>query len=247
MENMKKIVMTSLTGLVILGGCGTSADDTLEDSNKNGEQQEQTVNASSNEDNQKEQDNTTSNNKSSENDTEEKKSESKESEDSNEKKSNNNETEDGETDKSDDNNEETSQEEDRKRFDKGRAEVVLEDYAKAFNKVINYTTEDGQLKEYQTKPELKDHFRHFMSETQATQMIDTYFEMRDGKLHVKSMDGPTFLQTDQPYELNKVSEDKYQVVQERDNQLIGHVNMIYTLVHEDGIWIVKDVSREEIK
>lgn len=231
---MKNMITLSLTVLLLLGGCGTASNDPVsgdEDGNAVNEQEQQENQTKEEKNNTKE----NSENKKDENET----SENGENE---EKKDSEKET-DG-TKKDNDTNNDRSE---NKTLDKGKAQVVLEDYEEAFKKVISYTTKDGELKEYKTKAALKEHFAHFMSEEKATEMINTYFEMRDGALHVISMDGPTFLLTDKPYEFKEGENGSYKVIQERDNEIIGHANMIYTLVKTDGVWVVDQVEREELE
>ncbi|MYL34834.1 hypothetical protein GLW05_14665 [Pontibacillus yanchengensis] len=133
-------------------------------------------------------------------------------------------------------------------LDKGRAQVILEDYEKAFKMVINNINDQQKLKEYSTKQELQDHFEHFMSTDRANSFVNTYFRVEEDGLYVKAMGGPTFLLEDEAFSFEKVSNQQYQVIQERYNQQMGPTNVrnIFTLVKQDGIWIVEQVEQEEI-
>lgn len=143
-------------------------------------------------------------------------------------------------------NEEDSQNNDQASddFDKGRAKAELTEYEEAFKMVISNSNEEQKLNEYTTKQGLKDHFKHFMTEEMAQSWVDTYFEKKEDGLYVVSMDGPIFLQEDQPFTFTKTG-DQAIVLQERNNELIGHVNMKYTLTQRDGYWIVQDVAQVE--
>lgn len=132
-------------------------------------------------------------------------------------------------------------------FDKGRAEVVLTEYEKAFKKVVSYVDDQQKQKEYSTKQELIEHFEHFMSSELAQSWADTYFEEKEDGLYVKATEGPIFLQEDEAFSFSK-TDGTAEVVQERKNQLMGHVEMKYMLSKQkDNIWIVEQVQRNEIK
>ncbi|KGP72617.1 hypothetical protein [Pontibacillus yanchengensis] len=146
------------------------------------------------------------------------------------------------------NDSESNAEADAATLDKGRAQVILEDYEKAFKMVINNTNDQQKLNEYSTKQELQEHFEHFMSTDRANSFVNTYFRVEDDGLYVKAMGGPTFLLEDEAFSFEKVSNQQYQVIQERYNQQMGPTNVrnIFTLVKQDGIWIVEQVEQEEI-
>lgn len=148
----------------------------------------------------------------------------------------------------DDSNHQNDSEQPLDEFDKGRAEVVLTEYEKAFKKVINNT--DDQLKqlEYTNKQGLKEHFEHFMSAEIAQSWVDTYFQEKEDGLYVIATEGPVFLQEDKPFTFTKTTDETATVVQERNNELIGHVKMKYTLkLNNDNIWFVDKKERIEIK
>lgn len=146
-----------------------------------------------------------------------------------------------ETDQSSSNKNETSD-----TFDKERARVVLTEFEKAFKKVINYTDDQQRLKAFDTKQELINHFKHFMSKDLAQSMVNAYFKEKEDGVYVVAMDAPTFLKEDQPFTFSKTGPDKAKVVQERRNELIGHVNMEFILTKKDNRWIVKTVNREQL-
>ncbi len=242
---MKKILTTSLAGLLVLGGCGFGSD---ENSNTSGAQNEDEKDKTQQEEKDQNEGQDNTKDKSDEKDSDMNNNDSDESSKSDK---NNDDTQNNE-----ENNDENNQSSDKDHnnteakhpMNKDRAQTELEEYEEAFKKVINYTKDDGELKEYKTKDKLKEHFVHFMSGEQADELINTYFEMQDGALHVKAMDGPKFLNSDQPFEFKQGSNGDYKVVQETDNELNGHINTTYTLtVNDGGYWIIQDVTSESLE
>ncbi|WP_100407416.1 LysM peptidoglycan-binding domain-containing protein [Bacillus solitudinis] len=126
------------------------------------------------------------------------------------------------------------------------ARNVMTEFKKSFMDLADNSKKDGEITNLDSKEELVSYFTAIMSEELATWFADTYFREENNILYIKAMDAPTWLQTDQPFTLEKVNDTEYKVIQERNNALIGHVNMIYILSLKDGEWIVKNIEREEI-
>lgn len=255
---MKKFLITSLAGLVVLGGCAFGSDDGAQNNpqNEDGDdtentQQEEDVNQEDeNQDNATDENesdmNNDENDSTNKNDEEQNTDKSDETNENNSSNGTNQENTNNEDNQSTD--DQSSNTDAKNSMDKGRAEAELNEYEEAFKKVINYTTDDGELKEYKTKDKLKEHFMHFMSSDQADELINTYFVMKEGALHVKAMDGPQFLNSDQPFEFKQGNNGNYKVVQEQDNQLTGHIQTTYTLtVNDGGYWIIEDVTSESLE
>ncbi|WP_227939377.1 hypothetical protein [Alkalihalobacillus deserti] len=131
-------------------------------------------------------------------------------------------------------------------FDKERAKVVLTEYEKAFQKVVNSTNDKLKQREYTTKQELREHFQHLMSGDLATSMVDTYFREKDDGLYVVATEPPTFLKEDQPFTLTKSSDESATVTQERNNEFIGHVKVDFTLTKKEDFWIIKDIKHNYV-
>lgn len=247
---MKKLFTTSLAGLVVLGGCAFGNDDSSKTSvsQKDDDQKEQTQQEENKSDNQSE------NKGSSEEDNADKNKNNDDSgmsDDSNDSTNKDESTDKNTEESNNENNGSEKQDKNTKAkhpMNKDRAKTELEEYEEAFLKVINYTKKDGELKEYKTKDKLKEHFMHFMAANQADELINTYFEMKDGALHVKAMDGPKFLLSDKPFTFKEGSNGSYKVVQERDNELTGHIKTTFTLtVNDGGYWIIQDVNTESLE
>lgn len=164
-------------------------------------------------------------------------------------------TDEGSTDESQSNNVEEEQEEQNtgdsnqqdqsNTLDKEQAQKVLESYRNSYEDLKK--EQNGKIQNYKTEEDLKEHFSKIMSQEHAQYMLDTYYEMKDDSLYAKAIDGPRYLHTDQPFELQKEGKGTYQVIQEIDNELRGHVRFTFTLTTNDsGSWIVQEVSSERL-
>lgn len=130
-------------------------------------------------------------------------------------------------------------------LDKSAALEVMNNYKNTFLEIAETSSQDGQVADYQSKQELIDYFSSkVMSDDLATWYAETYFREENGELFIQAMDAPTWLQEDQPFELEKVNDQEYRVIQERNNALLGHVNMIYILAFQGNTWVVKEIQQE---
>ncbi|MDL4841854.1 ribonuclease E domain-containing protein [Aquibacillus rhizosphaerae] len=225
---MKKILFISLLllGTIVLSSCGMSeSEDEVETNNNQTEEQQDEL-----------QNNQEENNESTENTSNEK-------EDGN---SNRHENTDNTSEEQPNLNSNHSDEQNTNLFDKERAEVVLTDYKEAFNKIINNTTDNQMLLEFGTKQDLVEHFKDFMSEDLAQSMTDTYFQEKQDGLYIVPMDAPIFLQEEEPFALSKPDDETATVVQERKNELMGHVKVEYTLTKNNDSWVIDDIKTTEL-
>ncbi|WP_019415359.1 hypothetical protein [Paenisporosarcina sp. TG20] len=170
-----------------------------------------------------------------------------EQENSGDNNQSNSETQDGNTDK--DNEKENNDEninEQQASLDKSEAEQVMRDYKNTFMDLVENSGENGKIINYGSKGEIVAYFTSAMSKGLASTYTDTYFREENGQLFLKAMDAPTWLAYDQSFTLDKIEQQKYQVIQERNNALTGHVNMTYELANKDDNWIVNNIDVERL-
>lgn len=125
-------------------------------------------------------------------------------------------------------------------------EKVLRDYKQTFMTIVDNTTDRGEVVNYESKDQLIDHFKEIMSAELANWYADTYFKEESNRLFIIPKDAPTWLKEDQPFEQTKIGDEKYQVIQERNNEMLGHVKMIYTLTFKAEKWIITDIKMEDL-
>jgi hypothetical protein len=75
---------------------------------------------------------------------------------------------------------------------------------------------------------------------------DSYFELRNGDIYIIPKDGPVWLKEDQAFELSKVDEQSYQLKQERNNELLGHVYYTVLFTYIEGTWKIAEIDFEEV-
>lgn len=126
-------------------------------------------------------------------------------------------------------------------FADNHGEPPVKELEQQFNDLIDLeTTEDGEVKKYDSRDRLEEEMKSIMVWPLADHYLDTYFEERDGKLYLKEMDGPVQLKTDQDYTLEKVSADKYKLTQHGENQLRDEYTLTITYSYEAGKWVFGD-------
>ncbi|SDH87390.1 hypothetical protein [Alteribacillus bidgolensis] len=141
--------------------------------------------------------------------------------------------------------EDSKQEEDIPAFTKERAVELMNDYKESFVSLINEAGNDQKIDSYQTKEEVKEHFETTMSGDLAEWMTDSYFKEEGDGVYVIAKDGPTWLEEDQPFELEEVTEKHVKIVQERDNELLGNVEMIFHAGYQGDKWVVDEIESNE--
>ncbi|EDL63216.1 hypothetical protein [Bacillus sp. SG-1] len=129
-------------------------------------------------------------------------------------------------------------------MNKEKAENVLNQYKGLFMEVIN---EGSQLEEYENKDEIIQHFSSIMTTEYAESLVDLYIKEENGELSVVATETPIWLQEDQEFDLEKVTDQEYHAVQNIDNQLRGKKGVIFTLVMEEGSWVVADVTTGQVE
>lgn len=129
------------------------------------------------------------------------------------------------------------------------AEEVMTEYKRTFLGVLEHAKENTDLKltDFVTKEDLISHFKTIMSDDLAKWYAEAYFREEDGSLYFLAQDGPTWLKENEPYDVEKVNDEEYKVIQERDNEMIGHIKMIYILAYNGENWIVDEIQSEEIE
>ncbi|WP_273126499.1 hypothetical protein [Bacillus weihaiensis] len=127
-----------------------------------------------------------------------------------------------------------------------QADDSLTSFKHSFLDLVNEANENGTLQDIETKDELVNYFKQFMSEDLAIMYANTYFKEESEGVSVKATDAPTWLDLDKPYEVKNVNKQEYIVTQEKDNELTGHIELSYTFKHTGENWIVEDIQQEKV-
>ncbi|WP_117168682.1 hypothetical protein [Paraliobacillus sediminis] len=131
-------------------------------------------------------------------------------------------------------------------FTEETARDVMQVYRQAFVTLIDSADQDGLLSEFETINGVRNHFEEVMSEDLAGWMTDSYIEKRDGQIYLIAKDSPTWLAEDEDFQMEEIAEDHYKIIQEQENELIGHVEMTYHAKWREDKWIISEIETEQL-
>ncbi|MBE4907633.1 hypothetical protein IMZ08_06155 [Bacillus luteolus] len=126
------------------------------------------------------------------------------------------------------------------------AEQIMSNYKESFMKLVEKRDKKGRLLNFSSIDEVMVHFQSTMSKELAEWYAETYFREENGKIILKAMDSPTWFVQDKEYSLVNVDERNYRLIQERNNELLGYVNMIFNLSFTEKKWIVDSIDIEHL-
>lgn len=123
----------------------------------------------------------------------------------------------------------------------GHGEPPVKDLEQQFKNLMDVEkSDDGEVKNYDSKSALEQEFKKIMVWPLADHYVDTYFYEENDKLYQKDMDGPPKLMEDKDYTLEKVSENHYRLTQKHDNELRGEYTLTINYSYEAGKWVFSD-------
>jgi hypothetical protein len=125
---------------------------------------------------------------------------------------------------------------------KEKAAEVLRQYEETFMEVID---KGPELNEYETRDEIIQQFSTIMTKEQAEDLADIYINDKDGKLSVVATEAPIWLKDEQDYNVEKISEGEYHVIQNNSSELRGNLEVTFDLVMEDDSWLVSKTKTEK--
>lgn len=124
---------------------------------------------------------------------------------------------------------------------------AMQKYKQAFVTLIDSTDQDGLLSEFESINEVRNHFEEVMSADLAGWMTDAYIEERDGQIYLIAKDSPTWLAKDEDFQTEEVAEEHYKIIQEQENELIGHVEMTYHAKWSEDKWIISEIETDQLE
>lgn len=111
-------------------------------------------------------------------------------------------------------------------------------------RLIQEVEEDYKVKKFDSKQELVNHLSEITTKRLANQYVQEFYREEEGKLYIIPRDGPMWIDTSIPYRSQKISEDKYLVVQENENMLWGNYQVEVTLKQTTSQWIISDIDTQ---
>lgn len=220
--NMKKLLFASLATFLLVAGCSSSNEDqTKEDTNK---EQEDGMgkDGSKNKENDKKND-------------EETKSEEDNMNKEDESNRKDNSTNNGSDEKA-------------PTLTKEKAKETIEKAEEALYSILTPAIDSNSVPDgFESSEELVKEFEKSMTTSFAQDVVEWHFMTRDGQFQVRPTENLPWLEMDQPIELNKVSEDLYQVKQEHDSDMRGHIYKIYDIKYNGEEWMLDKITSEKIE
>lgn len=132
-------------------------------------------------------------------------------------------------------------------FTKQVAIEILNKYHQQFNKLENDRNTSGKLQSYTSMDELEQNMANSTSKSWASTLINTYFTKEESGIYLKAMDEPLWLNENQPVEVKKEDETHAVLIQEQNNELIGHVEVAFHFQLTSGKWLINRVNKNELK
>ncbi|HPT75962.1 MAG TPA: hypothetical protein PLL17_00960 [Defluviitaleaceae bacterium] len=126
-----------------------------------------------------------------------------------------------------------------------REEVIA--IEKAFNERIfqlEKVEDSNEILNFKSKEELMDYVKEVAGEELATLFIENFYEEIDGKLYVIPKGTPPRLIYDSPFEINKIDDNTYEIVQDEENEMYGPYRLLIEFKYIDGKWKMTDRKAE---
>ncbi|WP_456273534.1 hypothetical protein [Bacillus sp. AK031] len=127
-------------------------------------------------------------------------------------------------------------------FNKETAKEVMADYKQAYLTVVEAADPSGDITSFAEKEDIISHLSEAMSDEHASELVDSYFKEADGKLHLVSKDSPVWLLEEKDFQIKRVDDRHYMIIQERENELLGHRRMVYHSQIRQGKWVITSVE-----
>lgn len=120
-------------------------------------------------------------------------------------------------------------------------EEALELENEYIDRVFPKTGDDSQkLVEYDTKEELIDYISEIANPHMAKQIVDNYYNKKEDGLYIIAKDAPTKIYPEKPYELDKIDDEKYNLVQSAEDNLRGKYKFTVEIVRKEDKWIINN-------
>ncbi|MRH41082.1 hypothetical protein GH741_00150 [Aquibacillus halophilus] len=132
-------------------------------------------------------------------------------------------------------------------FDEEKAREIMTNYKQAFVSLTEARNSDGLITTFDSISEVHSHLSEVMSADLASRTIDSYVEEKDDGVYLIAKDAPTWLAEDTEFTVERVNDEHYKIIQERNNELIGHKELIFHSEWRDEKWIVSQIDSNNLE
>ncbi|WP_077211931.1 hypothetical protein [Bacillus dakarensis] len=127
-------------------------------------------------------------------------------------------------------------------FNQEIAKNVMEQYKQLFTTIMDSAEDDGVITGFNSRTEVQAHLMKGMSESLASSLMERYIGEKEGRPYLIPTSAPVWLENDLPFQIERISDEHYKIVQEKENELIGHAVVTYHVKPRDAKWIVSQVD-----
>ncbi|SDB80903.1 hypothetical protein SAMN05421734_10115 [Pelagirhabdus alkalitolerans] len=134
-------------------------------------------------------------------------------------------------------------------LDEETADQLLSDYEQVFLDVVDNVDDEQYAVDFDTQQEVHDHFKQVMTPSQSQTIFLNYFEADDQGVYVIPMDGKTFINPDEDYELTERGDERYTIEQTQSNPQMGTVTFRYDIRYSNDqeAWLIRETESEQIE
>ncbi|SEO27142.1 hypothetical protein SAMN04488134_105202 [Amphibacillus marinus] len=133
-------------------------------------------------------------------------------------------------------------------FDERQASEIIRAYQQSYQTVIDDVEEDGyELTTYQSIDDIQVLFEDVMTAEHAQQMLESFIVEDDGGIYIIPSQGMTFIDPEQDFAIEQISETAYMLSQNVANELIGQVELSYRIEWHLSQWLISAEEMSEIE
>ncbi|KAE9633163.1 MAG: hypothetical protein PWP07_733 [Epulopiscium sp.] len=107
-----------------------------------------------------------------------------------------------------------------------------------FNRVLHLEMDENtyEIIDFHSKEDLMNYVSEVADRKLAESFVDSLYEEKNGKLYIIPKGGPAMIAEDFPFELNKLDEHTYELVQEAEDMLLGPYKLTIRFKYLDNTW-----------
>ncbi|WP_017470924.1 hypothetical protein [Amphibacillus jilinensis] len=128
-----------------------------------------------------------------------------------------------------------------------QANQIIIDYRSAYEEIINDQDDSQYLTTFESLDDIDRHLTTIMTDQHAQSVKDMYVQEHDDGIYLVPMDGVVLIDPEENYAIEEISENHYTITQQKTNEIVGHVELIYHVEWVEEQWLVADVQQHEIE
>lgn len=110
------------------------------------------------------------------------------------------------------------------------------------DRIVQKTDENYEVKNFSTKDEIQNHLEEVASEELANKITNFYYEERNGSLFLKPTELFPWVNYENAYDLKKVSEFHYKLVQSNQTDLYDNYTIEINFKYVNNSWQIQNFN-----